>query len=147
MMHQARGARSLLMRVQPARQKREANQATCDQAAWIEHCATGLMGAALSRFSPALIRSLRGLPAKCDFGPSWTSCRPSSLAPARSCGPRPGRRNRVIGAHPSSGSTRGPARPPTHFLLNVSNVVNCRATPDHGGGGWLVGQPTRGRGR
>jgi hypothetical protein len=59
MMHQARGARSLLMRVQPARQKREANQATCDQAAWIEHCATGLMGAALSRFSPALRSSAR----------------------------------------------------------------------------------------
>jgi hypothetical protein len=106
MMRQARGARSLLLRVQAARQKREANRATCDQTAWIEHCAIGLMGDALGRFPPApmaepepeppasvqeaepeferlseaeqyalihprraaLIRSLGGLPEKCDFG-------------------------------------------------------------------------------
>jgi hypothetical protein len=98
MMREARGARSLLLRVQTA--------------AWIEHCALGLMAEALGRapVAPtaepepapvpmpapapapetddpfallteaeqyavtyprraALIRSLGGLPDKCDFGP------------------------------------------------------------------------------
>jgi len=98
MMRQARGARSLLLRVQAQRQKREANQASLDRAAWIEHCAIGLMANALGRTPPAppppdepepqpepadeadqyaifyppraaLIRSLGGLPPKCDFRP------------------------------------------------------------------------------
>jgi hypothetical protein len=109
MMRQARGARSLLLRVQAERQKREADNASHDKAAWIEHCAVSLMADALDRTPPApiaqpphppsapipeqavapqpdpvaeaeqyaiiyprraaLIRSLGGLPAKCDFGP------------------------------------------------------------------------------
>ena len=109
MMRQARGARSLLLRVQAQREKREANRAALDHAAWTEHCAIGLMADALGRTPPApaaepppppapppppdepapqpgpateadqyaifyprraaLIRSLGGLPAKCDFGP------------------------------------------------------------------------------
>jgi hypothetical protein len=107
-MRQARGARSLLLRVQAARQKREADNAAADKAAWTEHCAIGLMAEALGRTQPpamveppppppaspteepapqpdptaeadeyaliyprraALIRSLGGLPASCDFGP------------------------------------------------------------------------------
>ncbi len=111
-MRQARGARSLLLRVQAARQKREADNAATDKAAWTEHCAIGLMADALGRTSTpataepppppppmqtpmpmeaaapqpdpaaeadqyaliyprraALIRSLGGLPATCDFGP------------------------------------------------------------------------------
>jgi hypothetical protein len=53
MMREARGARSLLLRVQAARQKREANSAATDAAAWIEHCAVGLMADALGREPPA----------------------------------------------------------------------------------------------
>jgi hypothetical protein len=53
MMRQARGARSLLLRVQAARQKREADGAATDKAAWIEHCAVGLMADALGRSPPA----------------------------------------------------------------------------------------------
>src|SRR5487761_2263735 len=48
MMRQARGYRSLLLRVQSAREKREANPATRDSAAWTEHCVLGLMAEALS---------------------------------------------------------------------------------------------------
>src|SRR5487761_2741022 len=48
MMRQARGYRSLLLRVQSAREKREASPATRDSAAWTEHCALGLMAEALS---------------------------------------------------------------------------------------------------
>ena len=46
MMRTANAARSLLLRVQSVRQKREANQASRDQDAWTEHCAAGLMAAA-----------------------------------------------------------------------------------------------------
>jgi hypothetical protein len=53
MMRQARGARSLLLRVQTVRQKREADNAGTDKAAWIEHCAIGLMAEALGRAQAA----------------------------------------------------------------------------------------------
>ena len=109
MMRQSRGARSLLLRVQADRRKREADNASLDKAAWLEHCTIGLMADALGRTPPApmeepppppsapapveeaeppfeqlaeadqyaiiyprraaLIRSLGGLPARCDFGP------------------------------------------------------------------------------
>ncbi len=55
MMRQARAARSLLLRVQAARQKREADGAATDKAAWIEHCAVGLMADALGRTPSAPI--------------------------------------------------------------------------------------------
>ncbi len=55
MMRQARGARALLLRVQAARQKREADSAATDKAAWIEYCAVGLMADALGRNPPAPI--------------------------------------------------------------------------------------------
>jgi hypothetical protein len=110
MMRNARAARSLLMRVQAERRKREADGVALGKAAWVEHCAIGLMAAALGRAPPepmaepepiaapeptpeperddafarlgeaeqyaliyprraALIRSLGGLPDRCDFGP------------------------------------------------------------------------------
>jgi hypothetical protein len=53
MMRQARGARSLLLRVQTARHKREADYAATEKAAWIEHCAVGLMAQALGRAQAA----------------------------------------------------------------------------------------------
>ena len=53
MMREARGARSLLLRVQAQRQKRESDPASLDRAAWIEHCSIGLMANALGRTSPA----------------------------------------------------------------------------------------------
>src|SRR5450755_1955631 len=52
MMRQARGARSLLIRVQAVRQKREADNASLDRAAWLEHCTIGLMADALGRTEP-----------------------------------------------------------------------------------------------
>ncbi len=45
-MRTANAARSLLLRVQTARRKREAIQAASDQDAWTEHCAANLMAAA-----------------------------------------------------------------------------------------------------
>ena len=42
MMREARGARTLLMRIQAERRKRELDNATRDRAAWTEHCAIGL---------------------------------------------------------------------------------------------------------
>jgi hypothetical protein len=53
MMRESRAARSLLMRVQALRQKREADHTALDQAAWIEHCAINLMADALDRTPPA----------------------------------------------------------------------------------------------
>jgi hypothetical protein len=53
MMRQARGFRSLLLRVQAVREKREADNASLDKAAWIEHCAVSLMADALGRTPPA----------------------------------------------------------------------------------------------
>jgi len=47
MIREARGARSLLLRVQATREKREADPAAADRAAWTEHCAIGLMAEAL----------------------------------------------------------------------------------------------------
>ena len=55
MMRQSRGFRSLLMRVQAQRQKREADSTALEKAAWIEHCAIGLMADALGRPQPAPI--------------------------------------------------------------------------------------------
>jgi len=55
MMRQARGARSLLMRVQAQREKREADAAKLDQANWTEHCAISLMADALGHNAPAPI--------------------------------------------------------------------------------------------
>jgi hypothetical protein len=52
MMRQANAARSLLLRVQAARQKREAINKTDEQAVWIEQCAIGLMADALTESSP-----------------------------------------------------------------------------------------------
>jgi hypothetical protein len=53
LMRQARGFRTLLIRVQALRQKREADAAATQSAAWIEHCAIGLMANALGRPAPA----------------------------------------------------------------------------------------------
>ena len=49
MMRQATAARRLLLRVQAIRQKREASNATLDQAAFTEHAAMSLMADALGR--------------------------------------------------------------------------------------------------
>jgi hypothetical protein len=49
MMRQATGARSLLLRVQAARLKREANNPAADAAAWIEHIGLTHMATALGR--------------------------------------------------------------------------------------------------
>ena len=48
MMRQSQSALRLLLRLQEVREKREANNAACDRAAWTEHCAISLMAEALS---------------------------------------------------------------------------------------------------
>ncbi|HEY6440345.1 MAG TPA: hypothetical protein VIY55_10015 [Acetobacteraceae bacterium] len=48
----AQSARTLLLRLQAERRKREADNATADKAAWPEHCAIGLMADALGHASP-----------------------------------------------------------------------------------------------
>jgi hypothetical protein len=53
MERQARGARSLLQRLQAERRKRETDNATTDNAAWTEYCAIGLMANALGQAPPA----------------------------------------------------------------------------------------------
>jgi hypothetical protein len=59
MMRQARSARSLLLRVQVTRQKREADGAATDKAGWIEYCAIGLMADAPRRADPLAWRPAR----------------------------------------------------------------------------------------
>lgn len=49
MMRHAAGTRSLLLRVQAARRKRESRTAVCDQEAWTEHIALSRMAEALGR--------------------------------------------------------------------------------------------------
>jgi hypothetical protein len=53
MQRTANSARSLLLRVQAARRKREADATASDAAAWTEHCVTGLMLGALNAPPPA----------------------------------------------------------------------------------------------
>ncbi len=52
-MREARGARSLLLRVQTERRKREKDHAACDQDAWSEHIALTLLTGALDHAPPA----------------------------------------------------------------------------------------------
>jgi hypothetical protein len=48
MMRQSQSAQRMLLRLQAARQKIEANAAALERAAWTEHCAAGLMAQALT---------------------------------------------------------------------------------------------------
>ena len=48
----AQSARSLLLRLQTERRKRQADNAAADQDAWTEHCAIGMMANALGDASP-----------------------------------------------------------------------------------------------
>jgi hypothetical protein len=48
----AQSARSLLLRLQAERRKRQADNAAADQDAWTEHCAIGMMADALGVASP-----------------------------------------------------------------------------------------------
>jgi hypothetical protein len=94
MTRQSHSARRLLMRVQAERRKLEADGAASEKAAWVEHCAIGMMTQAMpdapapepetepdidpvaaaeeyAILYPArarLIRSLGGLPERLDFG-------------------------------------------------------------------------------
>jgi hypothetical protein len=66
MMRQSNSARSLLMRVQARREKREADPGALNQANWIEHCAIGLMADALGRAGPAPMEEPAPLPASVE---------------------------------------------------------------------------------
>ncbi|HME25075.1 MAG TPA: hypothetical protein VKI44_27735 [Acetobacteraceae bacterium] len=52
MERRAQSGRSLLQRLQAERRKREADSAATEQAAWVEHCAIGLMADALDQAPP-----------------------------------------------------------------------------------------------
>ena len=52
---ESRQARSLLARLQAAREKREAEPAATDRAAWSEHCTIGLMMDALADAAPSAV--------------------------------------------------------------------------------------------
>ena len=80
MMRQARGARSLLMRVQAARQKREADNASLDKAAWLEHCTIGLMADALGRAPAPMAEPPPPQPAPIAAEEAWP--RPAPVADA-----------------------------------------------------------------
>jgi hypothetical protein len=54
-MRESRQARSLLARLQAAREKREADPAATDRAAWSEHCSIGLMMDALGESMPSTV--------------------------------------------------------------------------------------------
>ncbi len=61
MMRQANSALRLLLRLQAARGKREADTEATDRAAWTEHCAIGLMAEALAAApEPAPVREAQG---------------------------------------------------------------------------------------
>ena len=52
MMRQANSALRMLLRMQEARRKLEADNAACDRAAWTEHCTLRLMAEALAAPPP-----------------------------------------------------------------------------------------------
>lgn len=66
MMRQADAARSLLLRVQAARRKREANPAACNQDAWTEHCALSQMAEAAGHAAPEPPADPAAEPAQAD---------------------------------------------------------------------------------
>src|SRR5271163_3965943 len=68
MMRQSQSALRLLLRMQAARQKLEANPETRDRAAWTEHCAITQMAEALSPPVPALAEPTECAPSPCERG-------------------------------------------------------------------------------
>ena len=87
---EAHGARAQLMRIQAERRKREADNATRDQAAWIEHCAIGLMMQAQPGAAPVVMPD-----------PPPPPPRPRTGA-GRRTPHRPGRRGRPVRDHVSA---------------------------------------------
>src|SRR5437763_466627 len=84
MMRQADSALRLLLRMQEARRKLEADNAACDRAAWTEHCALGLMAEAIA--APPPTAQAPPAPAPCpDPGmaePPAPAREPSKTAPS-----------------------------------------------------------------
>jgi hypothetical protein len=99
MMREARGSLNLLLRMQAARQKTEADSKTRDRAAWTEHTALNLMTEALSP-QPAPIadlppRRLRA-PSPKARRPPRTATNPNLPARHNPCPPAPRRQARPI---------------------------------------------------
>ena len=110
-MRTANAACSLLLRIQTARHKREALPANCDQDAWVEHCAAGLMAAA----------------AKGDPAPEPPP--PPVPSPARRAVPRPPTNGTPATAKPSSMPSTTPTAPPRSVPMAVSRPPPATATP------------------
>jgi hypothetical protein len=83
MMRQARGARSLLLRVQTERRKLEADSTSADRAAWTEHCAIGLMAKALAD-APRTAATEQPTPAPTEAPQPKPTPKPRSLGRSRS---------------------------------------------------------------
>ena len=93
MMRQANSALRLLLRLQEARRKLEADSAACNRAAWTEHCAIGLMAEALQQEAAAPERPQPDAPAH-DELPEAAPCNPAlpmaAEAPSVPPPPEPG---------------------------------------------------------
>ena len=87
-MREAKSALRLLLQMQEARAKREADNTTCDRAAWTEHCAISLMAEALAALPPAAQAppAWRSRPRRPRPGPA--PCEPAP-AKAGDTGPEP----------------------------------------------------------
>jgi hypothetical protein len=82
MMRQAQSALRLLLRLQEAREKREADGAACNRAAWTEHCAIALMAEALAALPAAA-------PARPAMAEPPAPASPSKPGPCPDTGPEP----------------------------------------------------------
>ena len=76
MTREERGLRTLLQRLQAERRKRETDPAATNSAAWVEHCAIGLMAQAMDLPPPAAPPPLDEPP---PDEPPWTRNRRTSV--------------------------------------------------------------------
>jgi hypothetical protein len=109
----AQSARTLLLRLQAERRKREADNASADKAAWSEHCAIGLMADVLAHPLPRPLRRLPRNPCP-TRSPRRISMRSSTHSAPCSSVPRAACRSRAISVHPpelATPSSPAPTQP------------------------------------
>jgi hypothetical protein len=128
MMRQSRGFRSLLLRVQTARQKREANAAALDKATWVEHCAIGLMTQAAGRAPVAAMPEPPPPPAPAEAAPPAETPAADLSAEAdfyAALYPRRAAEIRACGGVPPN-CTYGPPRPELARAIATGTTPNLR---------------------
>jgi hypothetical protein len=135
MQRQARGFRTLLLRVQAERRKRETDNAATDRAAWTEYCAIGLMADALGR-AP--------LAAMAEPAPAPTPVREAEPAPEPQADiaaeadyyavvyPQRAARIRALGGLPAKLDFGPPSPELVHAIVTgTSPVLQALGTADH----------------